>query len=123
MFTSTKRHWAVAMGLAAFVAVTGASAAGFVTHARHATPAQAAPAAMPVVSGDLGEVIVVAPQDLGEVIVHAPQDLGEVLVEARRPVAAGAYLAQVIVTAARDDRAELVSGSTATTTATLVAAR
>ena len=110
MFTSTKRHWAVAMGLAAFVAVTGASAAGFVTHARHAAPA--APAAMPFVSGDLGEVIVVAPQDLGEVIVHAPQDLGEVLVEARRPVAAGAFLAEVVVTAPREDR-----------TATLVAAR
>jgi hypothetical protein len=112
MFTSTKRHWAVALGLAAFVAVTGASAAGYVTHTRHATPAQAAPAAMPVVSGDLGEVIVYPPHDLGEVIVHAPQDLGEVLVEARRPVAAGAFLAEVVVTAPREDR-----------TATLVAAR
>jgi hypothetical protein len=111
MFTSTKRHWAVALGLAAFIAVTGASAAGYVNHARHAT-AVTAPAAMPVVSGDLGEVIVYPPHDLGEVTVHAPQDLGEVLVEARRPVAAGAFLAEVVVTAPREDRA-----------ATLVAAR
>ena len=74
MFTSTKRHWAVAMGLAAFVAVTGASAAGYVTHARHATPVQAAPSGMPVVSGDLGEVVVYPPHDLGEVIVTAPRE-------------------------------------------------
>ena len=115
MFTSTKRHWAVALGLAAFVAVTGASAAGFVTHARHAAPA--APTAMPVVSGDLGEVVVYPPHDLGEVTVHAPQDLGEVLVEARRPLASGAFLAEVVVTAPRDEHAEFGSA------ATLVAAR
>ena len=109
MNNSTVRHWVVALGLVAVAGITGASAAGFVTHARHG-----APVAAPVVSGDLGEVVIVAPADLGEVVVHAPHDLGDVMVEARRTGPAPAYLAEVVVTAPRDVLASA---------ATLVAAR
>ena len=116
MVKSTVRHWVVAVGLVAVAGITGASAAGFVTHARHnatiATPA-------PAVGGDLGEVVIIAPADLGEVVVHAPHDLGNVMVEARRTGPAPAYLAEVIVTAPRDDREVFAPASAAT----LVAAR
>ena len=102
MFTNKIRHWAVALGLVAVAVagVTGASAAGFVHHA----PA-ARTEALPVPSGDLGEVIVHAPHDLGEVIVHAPRDLGEVLVTVHREPVEGAYLAHVIVTVPRESDA------------------
>jgi len=51
-------------------------------------------------SGDLGEIIVVAPHDLPEVIVRAPQDLGDVRVNVR-PLPATRYLAEIVVTAPR----------------------
>ena len=107
MFSTTKRHLVVALGLIAVAGVTGASAAGYVTHTRHAVETSA-----PVVSGDLGEVVVHAPGELGEVVVFAPHDLGNVLVEARRSTAGAPYLAEVLVTAPRDDR-ELVTPVTA----------
>ena len=92
------RRFAVALGLVAIAAVTGASAAGFARHS--ATPARTEP--LPAPSGDLGEVIVHAPHELGEVIVHASRDLGEVLVTVRREPVEAAYLAHVIVTAPRE---------------------
>jgi hypothetical protein len=119
MFTSKMRHWVVALGLVAVVGVTGASAAGFVNHARHTGQATTESGQAPVVSGDLGEVVIHAPNDLGEVVVFAPHDLGNVLVEARRTGAAPAYLAEIVVTAPRDDREIFATAGTAT----LVAAR
>jgi hypothetical protein len=98
MYTNKIRHIAVALGLVAVAAVTGASAAGF---ARHNAPTVRTET-LPVPSGDLGEVIVHAPHDLGEVVVHAPHDLGEVLVTVHREPVAGSYLAEVIVTVPRD---------------------
>ena len=98
MLTNKIRHWAVALGLAAVAAVTGASAAGFARHA--STPVHTE--RLPVPSGDLGEVVVHAPHDLPEVIVHAPHDLGEVLVTVHRAPVDGAYLAHVVVTVPRE---------------------
>jgi len=100
MFSTHTRHFIVGFGLGAIALVTGASAASFVTHA-HRAPAAATTPALPVVSGDLGEVIVTAPGDLGEVIVRAPADLGEVLVEATRITTPERTLAEVVVTAPR----------------------
>ncbi len=120
MFNSTKRHSVVGLALVAFAGVTAASAAGYVSHSSHKAPASQTTAA-PVVSGDLGEVVITAPGELGEVVVFAPHDLGNVLVEARRTGAAPAMLAEVIVTAPRDDRA--VFAPEAIANATLVAAR
>lgn len=117
MFTTTMRHLVVAVGLVAVAGVTGASAAGYVKHTRTSVEA---PAPV-VVSGDLGEVVVHAPNDLGEVIVYAPHDLGNVLVEARRSTAGAPYLAEVVVTASRDE-APVVTSATSATRA-LVAAR
>ena len=111
MTTNKIRHLAVALGLVAVAAVTGASAAGF---ARHNAPT-ARTETLPVPSGDLGEVIVHAPHDLGEVIVHAPHDLGEVLVIVHREPVEGAYLAHVVVTVPRE-------GSTVYTRSTEAAA-
>ena len=115
MFSTTMRHLVVAVALVAVAGVTGASAAGYV-HTRHTLETAA-----PVVSGDLGEVVVHAPSDLGEVIVYAPHDLGNVLVEARRSTAGAPYLAEILVTAPRDDR-PIVTPATAETRS-LVAAR
>ncbi|GEM_PF-6524873 len=102
MFSTYTRHWMVGFGLGAIALVTGASAAGLVNYA-HRAPAAATVTApqFPVVSGDLGEVIVHAPGDLGEVVVHAPADLGEVLVLATRVDAPARYLAEVTVSAPR----------------------
>ena len=116
MFSTTMRHLVVAVALVAVAGVTGASAAGYVKHTRHTVETAA-----PVVSGDLGEVVVHAPSDLGEVTVYAPHDLGNVLVEARRSTAGAPYLAEVLVTAPRDDR-QIVTPATSETR-TLVAAR
>lgn len=96
MYTNKIRHWAVALGLVAFAGITGASAAGFVHH----TPARSQ--ALPVPSGDLGEVVVVAPRYLGEAALRARHDLGEVLVTVHREPVDGAYLAHVVVTVPRD---------------------
>ena len=106
MLSRQIRHWAVAIGLVAAVGITAASAAGSVTGRFHA-----ASTATPAVSGDLGEVVVIAPRDFSEVVVRAPHDLGDVLVDVRGLPAAGQYLADIVVTAlpvggyARLDRA------------------
>jgi hypothetical protein len=110
MLTNKIRHWVVALGLVAVAGITGASAAGFVRHAG------ARVEAMPVPSGDLGEVIVHAPHDLGEVIVHAPHDLGEILVTVHREPVEGAYLAHVIVTVPRESGAVYTNATEAAAT-------
>jgi len=115
MYTNKIRHIAVALGLVAVAVVTGASAAGFVRHNSAAVRIEA----LPVPSGDLGEVVVHAPHDLGEVIVHAPHDLGEVLVVVHREPVEGAYLAHVVVTVPREGDA--VYGHAAEAAATLAA--
>ena len=116
MLTNKIRHSAIALGLVAIAAVTGASAAGFVRYGAQA----AASAPLPVPSGDLGEVIVHAPHDLGEVIVHAPRDLGEVLVTIPREPAAGAYLAHVVVTVPRESDAVYTHATEAAATLAVV---
>jgi len=115
MFSTTMRHWVVAVALITVAGVTGASAAAYGKHTRQAleTPAPI------VVSGDLGEVVIHAPGDLGEVVVFAPHDLGNVMVEARRSTAGAPYLADVIVTAPRE-AGDVVA---AATDSALVAAR
>ena len=113
MFNTTMRHLVVALGLVAVAGVTGASAAGYVKHTRQALETSAPV----VVSGDLGEVVIHAPGDLGEVVVFAPHDLGNVLVEAPRSAAGAPYLAEVLVTAPRND------ARSATASGALVAAR
>jgi hypothetical protein len=106
MFSSKMRHWVVAFGLVTVAGVAASSAAGLGSHAR--VPAAAIEReAMPVASGDLGEVVVYAPGDLGEIIVHAPHDLGDVLVLVPRLPARGVYLAKIVVTASRDSGAML----------------
>jgi len=99
MFTNKTRHLVVALALVAVAGITATSAAGFVHNGSEA--ATATDSSRPMVSGDLGEVVVLAPHDLGEVIVHAPHDLGEVLVNVAREPAPGTYLAQIEVTAPR----------------------
>ncbi len=106
MFTNTLRHWAVALGLVAIICVTAASAAGH-------TKGQAGREALPIPSGDLGEIVVHGRAELGDVVrVH---DLGEVLVTVHRQPVEGSYLAEVVVTvprlAASDARSD---GATAT---------
>jgi hypothetical protein len=75
MFSSKIRHSMVAVALVAVAGV--ATAGGF--HGQHRVDG-----VQPIVSGDLGEVVVYAPGDLGEVVVYAPQDLPEVRVSATR---------------------------------------
>ena len=105
MFNRTVRHLVVATLLAAtaVAGVTAASAAGD-SGLRH-TMGGAAPIVqrqqLPLVNGELGEVVVRAPGDLGEVVVHAPGDLGEVLVSFARAPAAGQLMADVVVSARR----------------------
>ena len=77
MFTSKVRHSLIAMSLIAVAGVAVAGASGFPAH-------RAAPSALPVAAGDLGEVVVIAPGDLGEVVVSVRRDLPEVLVRATR---------------------------------------
>jgi hypothetical protein len=98
MFSTKIRHWVVAVGLIAAAGVTAESARGF-SHG-HA-PTTSAAQGLPVPTGDLGEVVVRAPHDLGEIVVRAPHDLADVLVNVRPMPAAGAYLAEVTVTASR----------------------
>ena len=94
MFSSKFRRVMVAVALVAVAGV--ATAGGFHGH-------RLADNATPVVTGDLGEVVVYAPGNLGEVVVFAPHDLPEVRVSATRepidaPVLADATasLAQVV---------------------------
>jgi len=112
MTTNKIRHTAVALGLVAVAAVTGASAASFVRHNAPAVRTET----LPVPSGDLGEIIVHAPHDLGEVVVHAPHDLGEVLVIVHREPAEGAYLAHVVVTVPREENADYTHATEAAAT-------
>jgi hypothetical protein len=105
MLKRTVRRLTVAAALVATagVGITVASAAGTLG-ARHAgsPPAPIVQRqALPVVSGDLGEVIVRAPGELGEVVVRAPGELGEVLVSVARLPAAGQLMADVVVSAPR----------------------
>ncbi len=75
MFSSKFRRVMVAVALVAVAGV--ATAGGF--HGNHR-----ADIATPVVTGDLGEVVVYAPGNLGEVVVYAPHDMPEVRVSATR---------------------------------------
>jgi hypothetical protein len=102
MFSSKIRHWVVALGLATVAGIAASSAAGLGSHAQRVPAAKMEREAMPVASGDLGEVVVYAPGDLGEIIVHAPHDLGDVLVLVPRLPAPGVFLAKIVVTAPRD---------------------
>jgi hypothetical protein len=107
MFSSKTRHWVVALGLATVASIAASSAAGLGSHARRVHAAEIQVDAMPVASGDLGEVVVYAPGDLGEIVVHAPHDLGDVLVMVPRLPAPGVFLAKIVVTAPRDAGAML----------------
>jgi hypothetical protein len=98
MLSRQIRHWVVALGLVTVAGVTAASAAGSVNGLRQSLQMGAS---APLVSGDLGEIVVVAPHDLGEIIVRAPHDLDDVLVEVRSLPPSGQYLATVVVTASR----------------------
>ena len=75
MLSSKFRRVMVAVALVAVAGV--ATAGGFRGHHR-------ADVVMPVVAGDLGEVVVYAPGELGEVVVYAPKDLPDVQVSATR---------------------------------------
>jgi hypothetical protein len=107
MFSSKIRHWVVALGLATVAGVAASSAAGLGSHAQRVPAAKIEREAMPVASGDLGEIVIYAPGDLGEIVVHAPHDLGDVLVMVPRLPAPGVYLAKIVVTAPRDSGAML----------------
>ena len=128
MLNCTARRLMVAAALVttAGVGITVASAAGTLS-ARHAgsPPAPAVQRqALPVVSGDLGEVVVRAPGELGEVVVHAPGDLGEVLVSVARLPAAGQLMADVVVSAPRVHARDLAPATnTAAAPAMMAASR
>jgi hypothetical protein len=107
MFSSKMRHWIVALGLVAAASVAASSAAGLGSHVQRVPAAGIEREAMPVASGDLGEVVIYAPGDLGEIVVHAPHDLGDVLVMVPRLPPPGVYLAKIVVTATRDGGAML----------------
>ena len=96
MLSRQIRQWVVAFGLVAAAGITGASASSSAGGLHRAARLVASP---PVVSGELGEIVVRAPHDLGEVVVRAPHELNDVLVQVRPLPASGQYLAQVVVTA------------------------
>lgn len=99
MFKRMVRHTAVAAGLVAAVGVAAAS--GFVD-TRKGTGEIEYLETMPVLAGDLGEVVVTAKAELGE--------LPEVVVAAKRETASDTYLmAEVVVTAKRAYGPELAS--------------
>ncbi len=102
MLNRTIRHWMVAVALVTVAGVTAACASGLVHASRQASPAAAERAGFPVVSGDLGEVIVYVSGNLGAGVIHAPHDLGEVLVEVPREPAAKTFLAEIVVSVPRD---------------------
>ncbi|MBS0393377.1 MAG: hypothetical protein JSR54_02065 [Proteobacteria bacterium] len=101
MLTNKFRHWLVALTLVAVAGVTAASAAGLTAHrgATHRTDA------LPIPSGDLGEVV-----------VHAPRDLGEVVVTVHRQPVDGEFLAEVVVTVPREDSAVYMHATEAAAT-------
>jgi hypothetical protein len=102
MLNRTIRHWLVAVALVAVAGVTAASASGLVHGSRQVSPIITERTGSPVVSGDLGEVIVYAPGNFGAGVIHAPHDLGEVLVEVPREPAATTYLAEIVVSVPRE---------------------
>jgi len=126
MLNRTARRLVVAAALVATagIGVTVASAAGTLG-TRYAGSA-AAPTvqrqALPIVSGDLGEVVVRAPGDLGEIVVRAPGDLGEVLVRVARLPAAGQLMADLVVSAPRVHARDLARGTHAMTAPAMMAA-
>jgi hypothetical protein len=101
MFTSKIRRLMVAVALVAVAGAAGAGATAFHGHNGGA--------ALPVATGDLGEVVIYAPGDLGEVIVMAPRDLPDVLVSVARvpfdaPILADAGMAASATDAPAGDR-------------------